>query len=233
MNKLLYPCFNWPGNIWLYSDPHFGSNRYISDEDQIKSINSKVGKFDTLVILGDIGDIECVKKLKGYKVLIQGNHDAGASKYKKEVSTKYITTDKKNFKILDSDNTRVNLKFNNNLFDEVYTGCLIINKKIILSHEPVQFDYAFNIHGHDHSLNEFMTYVLKYYDSDMSRSDMLENYIDVIKTEKLTHLNIVAELINFTPVSLKKLIEAGLFSNVNDIHKTTIHGRVGEKSESK
>ena len=88
----LYDIFaHWhnEGTVWLYSDPHFGDaelrksipNRP-SDEDQIKMINSKVGKKDTLIILGDIGDIECAKQLKGYKILIAGNHDAGLSNYK-------------------------------------------------------------------------------------------------------------------------------------------------------
>ena len=64
----LYPAifnswFSYPvkGNIWFYSDPHFGDQqmqeiRHISDEEQIKRINCKVGKCDVLVILGDVGD---------------------------------------------------------------------------------------------------------------------------------------------------------------------------------
>lgn len=87
----LYDTFkHWgqQGTVWLYSDPHFGDKELAagtpgrpSDEEQIKLINSKVGKKDTLIILGDIGDIECAKKLKGYKVLIMGNHDAGKTNY--------------------------------------------------------------------------------------------------------------------------------------------------------
>lgn len=75
------------GAVWIYSDPHFNDQKEIelfgriSDEEQIKNINSKVGKKDTLIILGDVGDVECVKKLKGYKILIAGNHDAGLSNY--------------------------------------------------------------------------------------------------------------------------------------------------------
>ena len=68
----LYECFDhWHkdrGTVWIYSDPHFGDKDIAladrpSDEDQIKMINSKVGKKDTLIILGDVGDIECAKKL--------------------------------------------------------------------------------------------------------------------------------------------------------------------------
>ena len=88
----LYDIFaHWhaQGTVWLYSDPHFGDKELAAgvahrpaDEEQIRLINSKVGKKDTLIILGDVGDIECAKKLKGYKILIAGNHDAGLTNYK-------------------------------------------------------------------------------------------------------------------------------------------------------
>ena len=69
MNINLYPCFkHWlstEGNknnaIWFYSDPHFADTEmpyirknYIGDEEQVKRINSKVGKNDTIIFLGDI-----------------------------------------------------------------------------------------------------------------------------------------------------------------------------------
>lgn len=88
--KQLYPCFkHWDKQtVWIYSDPHFGDKDLRAgipdrppDADQIKMINSKVGRKDTLIILGDIGDIECAKQLRGYKILIAGNHDAGLSNY--------------------------------------------------------------------------------------------------------------------------------------------------------
>lgn len=75
------------GSIWLYSDPHFSDpdlakyRKDITDDEQVRRINSKVGKYDTLIILGDVGNLEYVKKLRGYKVLIMGNHDAGATNY--------------------------------------------------------------------------------------------------------------------------------------------------------
>ena len=61
------------------------------DKMQIDSINKICTKNDCLVILGDVGNIDCVKKLKaGYKVLIMGNHDAGASNYKHKCYTQNI-----------------------------------------------------------------------------------------------------------------------------------------------
>ena len=130
----LYPCFRHLlkfNNIWLYSDPHFNDAEMAQlrkgyvDAEQVKNINSKVGKNDCLIILGDIGDTSFVEQLRGYKILVKGNHDAGASNYQK-------TED-------------------NNLFDEVYEGPVCIAEKIILSHEPLNMNYMLNIHGHTHS----------------------------------------------------------------------------------
>ena len=86
-----------------------------------------------MIILGDIGDISFVKKLKGYKVLVMGNHDSGASNYKKQI-------------IFEN-----NKEISNKLFDEVYEGPVIISEKIIISHEPIDLPYMLNIHGHDHN----------------------------------------------------------------------------------
>lgn len=88
----LYDIFeHWhkQGTVWIISDTHFGdeevrkiaSNRPFDDE-LVKIINSKVGKKDTLLILGDVGNLEYAKKLKGYKILIAGNHDTGLTNYK-------------------------------------------------------------------------------------------------------------------------------------------------------
>lgn len=87
----LYKIFeHWAqtGTVWIYSDTHFNDielelnhPRPVSTEEHIKRINSKVGKKDTLIHLGDVGDTECAKKLKGYKILVCGNHDTGRTNY--------------------------------------------------------------------------------------------------------------------------------------------------------
>lgn len=94
MYKHLYDCFtHWfhenRGGVWFYSDPHFEDEEmkwlrqdYIGDQEQVDNINKYVGKYDTIVILGDIGNPEWLQKIKGYKVLVLGNHDRGASVYK-------------------------------------------------------------------------------------------------------------------------------------------------------
>lgn len=173
MITTLYECFrHWSanGSVWLYSDPHFNdkdleagiSGRPAADE-LVKRINSCVHKSDTLIILGDIGDIECVKRIRGYKVLIAGNHDSGLANYK-------------------------------DVFDEVYGGPLIISDKIILSHEPLTLPFMYNIHGHNHMGND----------------------------DDALHLNVCADVINYTPISLKEIINSGCLSKIDSIHRQTI-----------
>ena len=168
----LYNCFQHWGEknaVWVISDTHFGDkdiqkafpNRP-SDEELIKNINQKVGKTGTLLLLGDVGDIECAKQLKGYKVLICGNHDAGATNYKE-------------------------------VFDEVYTGALIIGEKLILSHEPVDIPWAFNLHGHDHA-----------------------------GAKRKGHLNVCADVIGYIPINFNQFLKSGASSKIQTIHRETI-----------
>ena len=99
----IYDAFqHWGGQtMWIYSDPHFsdedleyGIKNRPSDEEQIRRINAKAGRKDTLIILGDVGNIECVRKLRaGHKVLICGNHDLGATRYKREVVKRIFDQD--------------------------------------------------------------------------------------------------------------------------------------------
>lgn len=90
IESLYAPFQKWTetGTLWIYSDPHFADpemvhlrKNYIGDDEQIARINSKVGRKDTIIFLGDIGDEEKIRKIRGYKVLIMGNHDKGATKY--------------------------------------------------------------------------------------------------------------------------------------------------------
>lgn len=69
---------------YVISDLHFGEEDLKeafaarpSDEQLVQNINSKVGRKDLLIILGDVGDLEYAKKLRGYKILIAGNHEKG------------------------------------------------------------------------------------------------------------------------------------------------------------
>ena len=91
-------------------------------------------------------------------------------------------------------------------FHEVYAGPLWIGPKILLSHEPVSItpkgcEYneglpvAMNLHGHCHG-------------------QPTDKYIG--------YKNFAADVIDYTPLSLGKLIKDGLLSCVVDIHRHTI-----------
>ena len=222
MYKGLYDKFsNWfrGGNIWLYSDPHFSDEEmkyirknYIGDDEQIKRINSRVGKNDTIIFLGDIGNIDCIKKIRGYKVLIMGNHDKGATNYQKvveflppvcpncggEVDYDSYTAHNCGMEYAWCEKCGtvkpIDRMEDNHLFDEVYEGPVFINDKIVLSHVP--FDsFAFNIHGHKHDLP------YKYDDK---------------------HLNMCAEAIDYLPVSLITLLKNGVASKIDSLNRTAI-----------
>lgn len=180
----VYDIFNerWCNQtVWIYSDPHFGDEELAagipnrpSDEEQIKKINSKVGRKDTLIILGDVGDVECAKQLRGYKVLICGNHDAGKTIYQE-------------------------------VFNEVYSGPLMIGEKLFLSHEPVHMPFAMNIHGHDHTISG--------------------------DNKDWSHLNVCSDVIDYTPINLNQLLKNGLTSKVESIHRQTIDDATKRKKK--
>ena len=173
----LYDIFaHWykTGTVWLISDTHFSDEElYIgtkkierADADEyVKLINSKVGRKDTLIHLGDVGDLEAMKKVRGYKILIMGNHDTGATKYKE-------------------------------IFNEVYQGPVQIGEKLILSHEPLECGWAFNIHGHIHSFTH--------------RDDV-------------RHMCICPEVTRqFEPVNFNQLMKSGFMSKIETQHRKTI-----------
>ena len=166
---------------WIIYDTHFGEDDLKSgfssrpsDDDLVKLIKSKVGKKDLLIILGDCGNIEYVKKLKGYKVLVAGNHDKGMNNYK-------------------------------DIFKMVFSGPVMIGEKLILSHEPVDISWAFNIHGHIHDLRH-------------KNDDH--------------HFNVCAEAINYTPVNMNQWMKQGHLSCIETIHRDTID-RATERSRKR
>ena len=132
----LYPCFqHWAekGSIYLVSDTHFeDSDRelmkyFISNEDQWYILNNTCHKNDTLVHLGDVGNLEYIKRLKCRKVLIMGNHDKSIEKMEKVFDEVYGGP----------------LWITQKLVLSHEPICLEAG----ITKEPI----AFNIHGHDHS----------------------------------------------------------------------------------
>ena len=196
MIKSLYPKFqHWSdsGSVMILSDTHFEDadcelmdENWITPQEQIDIINSKVMKCDTFVHLGDVGNPEWINKIKAhYKVLIMGNHDQSVKKFEP-------------------------------YFNEVYTGPLFIGEKILLSHEPIYgCNWCLNIHGHNHSPNP--------------RYGMILNGRGITMVDINRHINLAANVCNYTPANLGKLIKEGILSEIDSIHRETINLAIWEK----
>ena len=230
----LYDIFakNWEGqSVWLTSDTHFGdadlkvgfSNRP-SDEDLVKMMNTQCGKRDVLIHLGDVGDVEYVRQLRAqYKVLVMGNHDAGATNYKRQVVTKVFDQSSytreqaiaemrvayPGWKITVSESWEMHAPFrrwnasaDNMLFDEVYEGPLMVAEKLLFSHERVDVSWAFNVHGHDH------------------------------KGAKHTNcMNACLDANGYKMINLNQFLKQGHTAKVQTIHRATIDGAIERKKK--
>ena len=223
--NLYEPFQHWyhGGTIWLISDTHFGdpdcqlmNTNWPTPTEQIKLINSCVGKYDTIIHLGDVGDENWIHHVKGYKVLLLGNHDKGKSNYEKLYTAYKVSNDNghkrreyffgwKSLEEIQEDIGEYQLEHNfnillyeedNGMFDEVYEGPLFINDKICLSHEPIDLKFGINIHGHCHNGEQSIYHTCEYSD-----------------------VNIAADVREFKPVRLDKLI--GEFKT-KDLHRVTI-----------
>lgn len=217
--------------VWIYSDPHFNDDELAggikgrpSAEEQVKRINAKCGRRDCLIILGDVGDIEYMRQLRAeYKVLIMGNHDAGSTNYKRQVIHKVYDQDEytkeqviEEMKALypgwklsiheayefHSPFKRWNVYADNMLFDEVYEGALIVGEKLILTHEPVEIPWLFNIHGHDHAGHK-----------------------------RANHLNVCSDIIGWEPVNFTQFLKSGFASKIQTIHRETIDNATKRKAK--
>ena len=96
----LYDIFNekWKDlqTAYIISDLHFGEDdlkkafpNRPTDEELVNKINAKVGRKDLLIILGDCGNLDYVRKLRGYKVLVAGNHEKGLTAAKEVFDEAY------------------------------------------------------------------------------------------------------------------------------------------------
>lgn len=222
----LYEIFNmrWEGQtVWVSSDWHFGDSDLrkghpdrISDDDLVKLLNSKAGRKDTLVCLGDVGEISYVRKLRaGYKVLIKGNHDAGSENYKRKIIKKKFPMDQyqKDEALMEMKRLYPDCKYSvdsgydfhspfeywevsadNGLFDEVYDGALLVGEKLMFSHEPIKQDWALNLHGHDHNHKETDIY----------------------------HKNVCVDVFGPAPLNLNQFMKNGPTAKIGSVHRKTI-----------
>ena len=218
----LYKTFDhWhqEGTLWIISDTHFGDADIRrgfpdrpADDELVKRINSYIGRKDTLIMLGDVGDVSYVKQLRAkYKILIMGNHDCGRTNYERQVITQLFSKDLytkeqaldlmktmypncrysiEERKQLDS---FFEVSADNMLFDEVYEGALIIGEKFILSHEPVELPWALNFHGHDH------------------QGGFHKNSV-----------NCCCDVIDYKPINMNQIMKQGLAAQIDTIHRETI-----------
>lgn len=128
----VYDMFNemWKDyqTVHIISDTHFAEEDLKrafparpSDDELVRRINAKVGKKDLLIIAGDCGSLEYVKKLRGHKILIAGNHDCGMEKYKEVFDWAFSG------------------------------ALIIGEKLIISHEPINNVPWAFNLHGHNHT----------------------------------------------------------------------------------
>ena len=131
--------------IYFYADPHFGHKNVIKycnrpfanvsemNSTLIKNFNKTVEHDAIIYILGDFSFLntestkQILKAMKGFKILVKGNHDPKPNSYYRKL-----------------------------VFSEVYDKPIIFKNKFILSHKPIDDrlykDGCFiNIYGHLHN----------------------------------------------------------------------------------
>lgn len=127
---------------YVISDMHFDDDFLMKAQDEdfatiqekneliIANWNKKIMNENTKVyILGDVGFNremlkEVIPKLRGYLILLLGNHDSFSKSFYEE------------------------------LFDEVYDTPIYYSKRIVLSHHPIPVEPGIiNIHGHTHLID--------------------------------------------------------------------------------
>ena len=226
IESLYNPFQKWSekGAVWIFSDPHFDDDDLVnvyddrpSADELVRRINSKVGKCDTLICLGDVGALSYVPFLRGYKVLVMGNHDAGRTLYERKIYAahyccwKYTKEEALNKMKTLHPNCKYTIRqefsyhyawkewiveADNQLFDEVYEGPLMISPKLMLSHEPIDCaGWAYNLHGHIHARSH--------------------------KNDEC-HYNVCADCHDYLPLNLNQFLKSGALSKISSIHRQTI-----------
>ena len=185
MIKTLYKCFqHWSekGSVYLISDTHF-------DDIDCKLMDKNW-----------ITPEEHIKKLstitKNDTLIHLG--DVGNPEYLNKLKCRKV--------LIMGNHDQSSEKFKL-YFNEIYSGPLMIAEKLIISHEPLNINWAFKIHGHDH------------------------NKVEVYR-EDCKHLNLAANVCNYTPVSLGKIIKDGILADIPSIHRMTIDRAITKKEQS-
>lgn len=223
-----------------------------ADEAQLKRINSIAGKSSCLILLGDVGDINTCKRLRAaYKVLLLGNHDVGATNYKRETSVKKIDIDPYLNGMTPND---IAVKYSEEESDKIYEEARIRACKDLRSKNPEfklmsdSITYAFTPPYmywdavYDNGLFD------EVYEGPLMISDKVilsHEPVDVpdylydihghVHNARAKgdahHLNCCAEAIDYTPINLLQLFKSGAFKHVDTIHRETIDRATERKSK--
>ena len=238
----LYKCFqHWSagGSVYIYSDPHFEDSdckimyaAWPSPEEQIDKINKKVHKGDTLIILGDIGNPEYIKRIKaGYKVLIAGNHDLGLTNYKKtithemrEIFAKYIDEEQ-----YEKDVIVERKSFYTYLYEKYPYAKINIQERYEF-HSPFHFfdatidDNLFDeVYGGPLFIGEKI--LLSHEPIDIPFALNIHGHTHArvgYGFNDLNHFNVCSNTVGFEPQNLSEIIKAGFLKRVETIHRLTI-----------
>ena len=238
----LYKCFqHWSasGSVYIYSDPHFDdadckaiNAEWPSPEEQITKINKKVHKDDTLIILGDIGNPEYIKRIKaGYKILIAGNHDLGLTNYKKtithemrEIFAKYIDEEQ-----YQKDVTVERKSFHTYLYEKYPYEKIYIQERYEF-YSPFNFfdatidDNLFDeVYGGPLFIGEKI--LLSHEPIDIPFALNIHGHTHArvgYGLYDLNHFNVCSNTVGFEPQNLSEIIKAGFLKRVETIHRLTI-----------
>lgn len=207
------------GDLWISTDWHFYKNK---DNTKFK-INPNIDKIlnnykkcvksnDTFIFLGDLYDARTIfdmklvpkifdiKKLKGHKIMIKGNHDVNTTQFYLDLG-----------------------------FDEVYEKTYNIGN-IVFSHEPVEVNSdKINIHGHIHfsetywgmeATNHLDAYIEHYNFKPVKINDIINEY-------RNTHRITQQALNKFDSLSLNESMVSDITSiddKLNDISLISVCG---------
>lgn len=171
---LYKPFQSWSekGAVFIIADLHLGESEDLrqaypnrpTDEELVKKINSIAGKGSTLIVCGDIGTDIDLISKLRANIILLRGNHDHLGEYYKDVVS------------------------------EFYEGPLIISPKIILSHEPFQTPYLYNIHGHNHSGPQYQ------YGS----------------------MDVCADVIDYTLVNLNQFVKSGKLKECKNIHQETV-----------
>lgn len=172
MIKTLYPIFqHWSkkGSVYIISDTHF-------DDKDREFMGYNISEQDQIYIL---------KKYCHKNDTLIHLGDVGNPEYLNQL---------KCYKVLIMGNHDQSIEKFKPYFNEIYSGPLIIAEKIILSHELLDINWAWNIHGHNHN------------------EDSQDKY----------HTNMASNVVDYKPLNLGKAIKTGVLLQISSIHRQTI-----------